>query len=145
MTFYQTHSLHSLLLISTCYLYPQFIQKQPLMHQRRTLSKKLPKIFRRSGRIEKNDLKNEITLETERNTNVRFLKELATLKNKCEKLITMEIVKFILKTSKNKKRRKDNISSIQLGDINTFCPPGVIVDLWLLAHFGSKKPDKKNC
>ena len=31
----------------------------------------------------------KLSLETERNINLHFPKELATLKNKCEKLITM--------------------------------------------------------
>ena len=39
--------------------------------------------------METDDLKNEIILETERNINMHFQKELATFKNKCEKLITM--------------------------------------------------------
>ena len=40
------------------------------------------KTFRRFEKIEKDDLKNEIILETERNINVRFQKKLPTFKNK---------------------------------------------------------------
>ena len=49
--------------------------------------------------METDDLKNEIILETERNINMHFQKELATFKNKCEKLITMymKIVNFMSK------------------------------------------------
>ena len=51
------------------------------------------KTLRRFERIEIDDLKNEIILETERNINMRFQKELATFKSKCEKLITMSYEK----------------------------------------------------
>ena len=40
------------------------------------------KTFRRFEKIEKDDLKNKIILETERNINVRFQKKLAAFKNK---------------------------------------------------------------
>ena len=48
-----------------------------------------PKRFPRFERIEMDNLKNEIILETERNIHMRFQKKSATFKNKCEQLITV--------------------------------------------------------
>ena len=38
-----------------------------------------------------------------------------------------------------------NISSIQIGGIRKFCPPGAHFGLGVLGHFGLKNWDKKNC
>ena len=61
--------------------------------------------------METDDLKNEIILETERNINMHFQKELATFKNKCEKLITMymKIVNFMSKNLEKEIWREDSI------------------------------------
>ena len=95
--------------ISTLNLYHNFLPNtptaahadplySPISHTEPTAAAPMPdsiiieetsKTFRRFERIEIDDLKNEIILESERNINMHFQKELATFKNKCEKLITM--------------------------------------------------------
>ena len=68
------------------------------------------KTFRRFERIEIDDPKNEIILETKRNIKMRFQKDLATFKNKCEKLITVSY--------KNSKIHVENLEKeIRLKDI----------------------------
>ena len=56
-------------------------------------------------------VKNEMILEPERYINMRFQKELTTLKNKCEKLITMsnENSKIHVENLEKEIRRKDSI------------------------------------
>ena len=54
--------------------------------------------------METDDLKNEIILETERNINMHFQKELATFKNKCEKLITISYENSKFHVEKPRKR-----------------------------------------
>ena len=70
----------------------------PISHTEHTANEPTPdfniieetfKTFRRFESIEIDNLKNEINLEAERNISMRFLKELATFKNKCEKRITL--------------------------------------------------------
>ena len=66
------------------------------------------KTFRRFERIEIDDPKNEIILETKRNINMQ--KDLAIFKNKCEKLITVSY--------KNSKIHVENLEKeIRLKDI----------------------------
>ena len=114
--------------ISTLNLYHNFLPKtptaahadplsSPISHTEPTAGGTMPdsiiieetsKTFRRFERIEIDDLKNEIILESERNINMRFQKELATFKNKYEKLIKchMKIVKVMSKTLKKKKTQR---------------------------------------
>ena len=77
------------------------------------------KTFRRFERIEIEDLKNEIIIETERNINMRFQKELATFKSKCEKLITrpFENSKIHIENLEKEIRRKDSIIDQLLLDL----------------------------
>ena len=69
-----------------------------------------PKSFGRFERTEKDDLKNKTILETERNINMHFQKELANFKNKCETLITLtyENSKIHVENLEKEIRRKDN-------------------------------------
>ena len=56
--------------MSTCYVHPQVTQNQPPIDHRWTLpSLQKLKRFRRFERIEIDNLKNQIILETERNIN----------------------------------------------------------------------------
>ena len=77
------------------------------------------KTFRRFERIEMDNLKNELILETERNINMRFQKELATFKNECKKLITMshENSKSHVENLEKEIRRKDSIIDQLLLDL----------------------------
>ena len=68
------------------------------------------KSFRKFERIEIDNLKNGTILETERNINMRFQKELATFKNNCEKIITSyENSKIHVENLEKEIRRKDNM------------------------------------
>ena len=77
------------------------------------------KTFRTFERTEIDDLKNEIISETARYINMRFQKELTTLKNKCEKPITMsnENSKIHVKNLEKEIRRKDSIIDQLLLDL----------------------------
>ena len=78
MIFFPTHPL---LPMSTCYLHPQVIQNRPLRANAGfNITAETPKTFRRFERTETDDMKNEIILETKRNINIHFQKEVATFK-----------------------------------------------------------------
>ena len=81
-----SYPTHPLLLMSTCYLHPQVIQNGPLRANAGfNITAETPKTFRRFERIEIDDMKNEIILETKRNINIHFQKEVATFKKNARK------------------------------------------------------------
>ena len=90
------------------------------------ITEETSKTFRRLESIELDDLKNKIILETERNINMCFQKELAIFKKKCEKLITMsyENNKFRVENVEKEIRRKDSIIDqllLDLQKVSTQC------------------------
>ena len=67
--------------MSNSYLHPQIIHSRPLRTNAGfNITAETPKTFRRFERTETDDMKNEIILETKRNINIHFQKEVATFK-----------------------------------------------------------------
>ena len=90
------------------------------------ITEETSKTFRRFESIELDGLKNKIILENEININMRFQKELANFKNKCEKLITMSYENNKLRVENFEKeiRRKDSIIDhllLDLQKVSTQC------------------------